>query len=122
MRQRPLIPLVAAAVLCVAALLVLWLRPAPGEETPGTTPVGTRPRARASSASTAHVPPRPTPPLDTPATLADGSFVVRVRASGVPVSGARVSRPISPRRCDSGSSAISTRMTASPTRTAIRAL
>ncbi|MCY1082253.1 carboxypeptidase regulatory-like domain-containing protein [Archangium lansingense] len=92
MRQRPLFPLVVAAILCVAALLLLWLRPTLGEETPSTATVGTRTVARpgSSGVSPARVPPRPTPPLDTPATLADGSFVVRVKASGAPVSGATV--------------------------------
>lgn len=92
MRQRPLFPLVVAAALSVAALLLLWLRPVPGEETPGMATVGPRAPVRpgASGNAAARVPPRPTPPLDTPATLADGSFVVRVRASGAPVAGARV--------------------------------
>jgi carboxypeptidase family protein/PDZ domain-containing protein len=90
-RQRPLFPLIVAAALSVAALLLLWLRPTLGE-TPGTATVGPRATARpgASGNAPARASPRPTPPLDMPATLADGSFVVRVKASGAPVPGARV--------------------------------
>lgn len=92
MRQRPLLPLLVAAALSVAALLLLWLRPTPGEETPGAATVGARASTRPGSSGNApaRAAPRPTPPLDTPATLADGSFVVRVRASGAPVPGATV--------------------------------
>ncbi len=85
MRQRSLIPLSLAALLSVAALLLLWKRA--GEPVASGTATAA---ARASaSARPEHpetrVPPRPTPPLETPATLADGSFVVRVVASGTPV-------------------------------------
>ncbi|HEX8439217.1 carboxypeptidase regulatory-like domain-containing protein [Archangium sp.] len=83
MRHRSLIPLSLAAVLSVAALLLLWFR----SEEPGASGRGGA-TARTSTSpepSETRVPPRPTPPLETPATLADGSFVVRVVASGAPV-------------------------------------
>ncbi|WNG52998.1 PDZ domain-containing protein [Archangium minus] len=81
-----------AALLSVAALLLLWLRPQRQEQTSGTVTLAARPSARPGHSDNASTrpPPRPTPPLDTPATLADGSFVVRVVASGAPVSRATV--------------------------------
>ncbi|WNG42539.1 PDZ domain-containing protein [Archangium violaceum] len=81
-----------AALLSVAALLLLWLRPQRQEQTSGTVTLAARPSARPGHSDNASTrpPPRPTPPLDTPATLADGSFVVRVVASGTPVSRATV--------------------------------
>ncbi|PTL82955.1 carboxypeptidase regulatory-like domain-containing protein [Vitiosangium sp. GDMCC 1.1324] len=92
MRQRPLFPLVVAAILSVAALLLLWLRPSYLEETSETAATVVRSPARPGHTdnASARPAPRPTPPLDAPATLADGSFVVRVVASGAPVPGARV--------------------------------
>jgi hypothetical protein len=92
MRQSPLLPILLATVLCVAALLVLWLRPEGTREAPGTATVTGRASASTGSASAVdtRVPSRPTPLLETPATLAAGSFVVRVVASGAPVAGAQV--------------------------------
>ncbi|MFL5357062.1 carboxypeptidase regulatory-like domain-containing protein [Archangium sp.] len=92
MRQRPLFPLLVAAVLSVAALFLLWHRSGQPEGHSGTAAAVVRPSSRpghSDNAST-RVAPRPTPPLDTPATLADGSFVVRVTASGAPLSRATV--------------------------------
>ena len=91
MRQSPRLPILLATVLCVAALLVLWLRPAGTREAPGTATVTGRASASTgTSAVDTRVPSRPTPLLETPATLAAGSFVVRVVASGAPVAGAQV--------------------------------
>lgn len=92
MRQRPLFPLVVAAVLSVAALFLLWHRSGQTEGTPGTAATVARPSSHPGHTdnTSARVPPRPTPPLDTPATLADGSFVVRVTASGTPIPRAMV--------------------------------
>ena len=89
MRQRSRLPLLFAAGLAVAAVLLLWFRmPAPG----GVT--APRPDSAAALAPVTTSAPRvsapPTPPLETPATPEDGAFVLRVVAGTSPVPGARV--------------------------------
>lgn len=91
MRQYSRLPLLIAACLAAAAVLLLWFRmPAPGRMTAtgsvvpaALVPViAPEPVPRASAPST--------PPLQTTATPKDGAFVVRVVDVAGPVAGARV--------------------------------
>lgn len=92
MRQRSRLPLLIAACLAVAAVLLLWFRvpgpggaPAPRASTSGAAvPPGASPRPAPREG------PPPTPSLETPAAPEDGAFVVRVLGQGGPVAGARV--------------------------------
>ncbi|MCP3139607.1 carboxypeptidase regulatory-like domain-containing protein [Pyxidicoccus xibeiensis] len=93
MRQRSRLPILIAATLGVAAVLLLWFRmPAPGSAPPVRpgapgTPVAAAP-AVASDVPADSAP--PTPSLEAAATPEDGAFVVRVLGAGGPVAGASV--------------------------------
>ncbi len=91
MRYGSRVPFLIAALLGLAAVLLLWSRPArPGPGEPRAHAVAAAREAHPGPAEARPRTTRATPPLETPATEAEGAFAVRVVARGQPVAGARV--------------------------------
>ncbi|XXF77422.1 carboxypeptidase regulatory-like domain-containing protein [Myxococcaceae bacterium GXIMD 01537] len=88
MRNGSRVPFLIAATLGLAAVLLLWSRPARTTDAPPRT-APLRPPAPAATAARPRAP-RSTPPLEVAATEAQGAFAVRVVTQGRPVAGAQV--------------------------------